>query len=223
LLTADAPGPTAVFPTVSPTSSSRTLSLRGASHFASTFKSKKKVKQYSKQKHKSKINQVILFGDETIMSVIPEKIKSTSKIKSTTSISSESSTTVETVKDEDDVALEKLIDSTEDDVDDVIEYKSLATVTLPDFVTDGIATSDVFGDNYYGDDHEANCDETITAGIDKLGSNNETFFWLVPSRTCFFRTCRGGARYLAIAQNSLKFPRIEWKITTSSIMTIGMY
>jgi hypothetical protein len=44
----------------------------------------------------------------------------------------------------------------------VIEYKSLATVTLPDFVTNGIATSDVFGDDYYGDDHEANCDETVT-------------------------------------------------------------
>jgi hypothetical protein len=108
--------------------------LLGASHFASTFKSKKKVKQYSKRKHKSKINQVTLFGDEPIMSVIPEKIKSTSKIKYTTFISSESSTTVEIVKDEEDPALEKLITSTEDDLDDVIAYKSLATVTLPDFV-----------------------------------------------------------------------------------------
>jgi hypothetical protein len=43
----------------------------------------------------------------------------------------------------------------------VIEYKSLATVTLPDFVINGIATSDVFGDDYYGDDHKANCDETV--------------------------------------------------------------
>jgi hypothetical protein len=94
--------------------------LWGASRFASTFKSKKKVKQYSKRKHKSKINQVTLFGDEPIMAVIPEKIKSTSKIKSTTSVSSESSTTVETVEDKEDSALEKLIDSTEDDLDDVI-------------------------------------------------------------------------------------------------------
>jgi hypothetical protein len=120
LLTANAPGPTAVFTTVFPPSSTKTSSLRYASRFASTFKSKKKVKQYSKQEHKSKINQITLFGDEPIMSVIPEKIKLTFKIKSTTSISSESSTTVETVKDEDDVALEKLIDSTEDDLDDVI-------------------------------------------------------------------------------------------------------
>jgi hypothetical protein len=82
------------------------------------------------------------------MSVIPEKIKSTSKIKPTTSISSESSTTVETVEDEDDAALEKLIDSNEDDLDDMIEYKSLPTVTLPDFVINGIATSDVFGDDF---------------------------------------------------------------------------
>jgi hypothetical protein len=119
------------------------LSLQGAPHFASAFKSKKKVKQYSKQKHKSKINQITLFGDETVMSVIPEKIKSTSKIKSTTSISSESSTIVETVEDEDDAALEKLIDSTEDGLDDVIEYKSIATVTLPDFVINGIATGEV--------------------------------------------------------------------------------
>jgi hypothetical protein len=56
------------------------------------------------------------------MSVIPEKIKSTSKINSTTSISSESSTTVESGEDEDDVALEKLIDSTEDDLD-IQKYK----------------------------------------------------------------------------------------------------
>jgi hypothetical protein len=176
-ITADAPGPTAVFPTVSPPSSSKTLSLRGESSIASTFKSKKKVKQYSRRKHKSKINQVTLFGDEPIMSVIPEKTKSTSKIKSTTSISSQSSTTVETVEDEEDSALEKLIDSTEDDLDDVIAYKSLATVTLPDFVVSGIATSDVFGDDYYGNDHEANCDETVTAGINKLGNNNETLFY----------------------------------------------
>jgi hypothetical protein len=163
--------------------------LRGASHFASTSKSKKKVKQYSKTNHKSKINQITLFGDEPIMSVIPEKIKSTSKIKSATSISSESSTTVETVEDDNDVALGKLIDSTEDDLDDVIEYKSLATldeaieykslatVTLPDFVINGIATSDTFGDDYYGDDHEASCDETVTAGINKPGNNNETLFY----------------------------------------------
>jgi hypothetical protein len=59
----------------------------------------------------------------------------------------------------------------------VIEYKSLATVTLPDFVINGIATIDVFGDDYYGDDHEANCDETVTAGINKLGSKNETIFY----------------------------------------------
>jgi hypothetical protein len=107
------------------------------------------------------------------MSVIPEKIKST------TSISSESSTTVETVEDKDDVALEKIIDSAEDDLDDVIRYKSLATVTLPDFVITGIATSDVFGDDYYGDDHEADCDETVTAGINRLGINNETLFYVV--------------------------------------------
>jgi hypothetical protein len=80
-------------------------------------------------------------------------IKSTSMIKSTTSISSESSTTIENVEDEDDAALETLIDSNEDDLDDLIEYKSLATVTLPDFVINGIATSDVFGDDYYRDDH----------------------------------------------------------------------
>jgi hypothetical protein len=112
------------------------------------------------------------------MSVIPEKIKSTSKIKSTTSISSESSTTVETVEDKDDAALEMLIDSTENGLDDVIAYKSLATVPLPDFVISCIATSDVLGDHYYGDDHEANCDETITtAGINKLGNNNKTLFY----------------------------------------------
>jgi hypothetical protein len=29
-----------------------------------------------------------------------------------------------------------------------------------------------------------------------------SYNWRVPSRTYFFRTCRGGARYLAIAQNS---------------------
>jgi hypothetical protein len=163
--------------------------LRDAPHFASAFKSKKKVKQYSKRKHKSKINKITLFGDEPVMSVIPEKIRSTSKIKSTTSISSESSTTVETVEVEDNSALKKLIYSTEDDLDDaieykfiatlddVIEYKFLVTVTLPDFVINGIATSDVFGDDYYGDDHEANCDETVTAGINKLGNNNETLFY----------------------------------------------
>jgi hypothetical protein len=33
-----------------------------------------------------------------------------------------------------------------------------------------------------------------------------------PARTDIFRTCRGGARYLAIAQNSLKFLRIEYRI-----------
>jgi hypothetical protein len=26
-----------------------------------------------------------------------------------------------------------------------------------------------------------------------------------PAQTCFFRTCRGDARYLALAQNSLKY------------------
>jgi hypothetical protein len=41
----------------------------------------------------------------------------------------------------------------------------------------GIATSDVFGDDYYGDNHEANCDESVTAGINKLGDNNETLFY----------------------------------------------
>jgi hypothetical protein len=40
-----------------------------------------------------------------------------------------------------------------------------------------IATSDVFGDDYYGDDHEANCDEIVTAGIDKLGNNNKKLFY----------------------------------------------
>jgi hypothetical protein len=96
--------------------------------FCISFQIQEEVKQYSKRRHKSKINQVTLFGDEPIMPAIPEKIKSTSKIKSTTSISFESSTTVKTVKDKDDVALEKLIESTEDDLDDVIEYKSLATL-----------------------------------------------------------------------------------------------
>jgi hypothetical protein len=38
----------------------------------------------------------------------------------------------------------------------------------------------------------------------------------VPSQCDFLRTCRGGARYLAIAKNSLKFLRIEYKIITSS-------
>jgi hypothetical protein len=31
------------------------------------------------------------------------------------------------------------------------------------------------------------------------------YVWLVPARTDIFITCRGGARYLAIAQNSLKY------------------
>ena len=110
------------------------------------------------------------------MSVIPEKIKSTSKIKSNTSTSSESSTTVETVDDYDEAELEKLIDSTEDDLDDVIAYKSLATVIVPDFVLNGAATSDVFGDDYYGDDHEANCDVTVTAGINQLNNNDTVFY-----------------------------------------------
>jgi hypothetical protein len=85
------------------------------------------------------------------MSIIKDKIKSTSKIKSKTSTSPESSTTIETVDDNDKAALEKLIDSTEDDLDDVIAYKSLATVPMPDSIISGIATSDVFGDDYYGD------------------------------------------------------------------------
>jgi hypothetical protein len=89
---------------------------------------------------------------------------------------SESSTTVETVEDEDDAELEKLIDSTEDDLDDAIAYKSLSTVTVPNFVVNGIATSDVLGDDYYGDDHETNCDATVTAGVNKI-DNNESIFY----------------------------------------------
>jgi hypothetical protein len=117
-----------------------------------------------------------MFGDEPIKSVIPDKIKSTSKIKSATSISSESSTTVESVEDEDDAELEKLVDSTEDDLDDVIAYKSLSTVTVPDFVVNGIATSDILGDDYYGDDHENNCDATVTADVNKIGNNESIFY-----------------------------------------------
>jgi hypothetical protein len=111
------------------------------------------------------------------MSIIKDKIKSTSKIKSETSISPELSTTIETVDNNDEAALEKLINSTEDDLDDVIAYKSLATVPMPDSIISGIATSDVFGDDYYGDDHVTNCDETVTVGTNKLGHNSETLFY----------------------------------------------
>jgi hypothetical protein len=124
--------------------------LRGSS----CFSSRKKYKQHNKRRHKSKIYQISLLGDEPIMSIIKDKIKSTSKNKSKTSISPESSTTIETVDNNDKAALEKLIDSTEDDLDDVIAYKSLATVPMPDSIISGIATSDVFGDDYYDDDHE---------------------------------------------------------------------
>jgi predicted DNA-binding ribbon-helix-helix protein len=48
---------------------------------------------------------------------------------------------------------------------------------MPDSIISGIATSDVFGDDYYGDDHETNCDETVTAGINKLGHNSEALFY----------------------------------------------
>jgi hypothetical protein len=117
--------------------------LRGSSRFSS----RKKYKQHNKRRHKSKINQISLLGDAPIMSIIKDKIKSTSKIKSKTSISPELSTTIETVNDNDEAALEKLIDSAEDNLDDVIAYKSLATVPKPDYIISGIATSDFFGDD----------------------------------------------------------------------------
>jgi hypothetical protein len=44
----------------------------------------------------------------------------------------------------------------------------------------------------------------------------------VPSRSNFLRTCRGGARYLAIAQNSLKYYELKRK-TIHIIIAMGMY
>ena len=65
------------------------------------------------------------------MSIIKDKIKSTSKIKSKTSISPESSTTIETVDDNDEAALEKLLESTEDDLDDeIMENKNKENLNM---------------------------------------------------------------------------------------------
>ena len=111
---------------------------------------------------------VIEPGDEPIMAMIMEPVLV--------------AVTIQPAVVDEDAELEKLVASSDADLEDIVRFGSLCSVLIPDYcLSTGISTADVFGDNPADMDCSPD-DDTITTGniLSKINCPDHVVFYDEP-------------------------------------------